>query len=69
MKYYNKVFDIFLFQGTCTFLFSWLLVIINDRNSNLLFKISVGSLIIAGVLGLLGHVFNLFTKENNFEER
>ena len=31
MKIYNKVFDIFLYEGVYIFLFSWLLLLIRDR--------------------------------------
>lgn len=68
MKYYNRVFDIFLYEGAYIFLFSWLLFLLDDRYTDVFFKISIGSLIIAGILGALGRVFNLFAKEDDFEE-
>lgn len=68
MKYYNRIFDIFLFEGAYIFLFSWLLFILDDRYTDVFFKISISSLIIAGVLGLFGRLFNLFIKEDDLEE-
>ncbi|HET9745496.1 MAG TPA: hypothetical protein VFP97_07285 [Chitinophagaceae bacterium] len=68
MKYYNRVFDIFLYEGVYIFLFSWLLFILNDRYTDVFFKVSIGSLILAAVLGIFGRVFNLFIKEDDFEE-
>jgi len=68
MKYYNKVFDIFLYEGVYIFLFSWLLFLINDRYTDLFFKVSISSIIIACVLGVFGRVFKLFAKEDNYEE-
>lgn len=68
MRYYNKVFDIFLYEGLYIFLFSWLLLLINDRYTEIFFKVSISSIIIAGVLGFFGRLFNLFAKEDNYEE-
>lgn len=68
MKYFNKVFDIFLYEGVYIFLFSWLLLLINDRYTDLFFKVSITSIIIASVLGIFGHVFKLFVKEDDLEE-
>jgi hypothetical protein len=67
MKYYNKVFDIFLYEGVYIFLFSWLLLLINDRYTDLFFKVSISSIIIACMLGIFGRVFNLFAREDNSE--
>ena len=68
MKYYNKVFDIFLFEGIYIFLFSLLLLLFNDRYTDIFFKVSIISIIMAGVLWVLGYTFNLFAKEDDFEE-
>jgi len=68
MKYYNKVFDIFLYQGVFILLFSFLLLLLDDRYTALSFKVSISSFIIAGILWITGHFFNLFTKEDQFEE-
>jgi hypothetical protein len=68
MKYFNKIFDIFLYQGIFTFLFSFVLLLVNDRYVNLFFSIGIISVIIAIVLGITGYFFNLFTKEDSYEE-
>jgi hypothetical protein len=68
MKYYNKVFDIFLYQGVFILLFSFLLLLLDDRYTALSFKVSISSIIIAGVLWITGYLFNLFTKEDEFGE-
>ena len=68
MKYYNKVFDIFLFEGVYIFLFSLLLLLLNDRYTEVFFKVSIGSLVLAGVLGITGYLFNLFVKEDEYEK-
>ena len=68
MRYYNKIFDIFLFEGIYIFLFSLLLLLLNDRYTDIFFKVSITSIIIAGVLWVIGYSFNLFIKEDNFEE-
>lgn len=69
MAYYNKIFDIFLYEGVYIFLFSLLLLLLNDRYTDIFFKVSIISLLIAGVLWVLGYSFNLFTKEDDFGER
>jgi len=68
MKYYNKVFDIFLFQGVFILLFSFLLLLLDDKYAALSFKVSMGSIITATILWITGHSFKLFTKEDQFEE-
>jgi len=68
MKYYNKVFDIFLYQGVFILLFSAILLLLNDKYSGLFFTIGIASVVIAGVLGFVGYTFNLFTKEKSYEE-
>lgn len=68
MKYYNRVFDIFLYEGAYLFLFSWLLLILDDTYTNVFFKVSIGSLVMAGVLNLVGRYFNLFADEDDYEE-
>ena len=68
MKYYNKVFDIFLYEGVFIFLFSLLLLLLNDIYTEIFFKVSISSIITAGVLWITGHLFNLFAKEDDFEE-
>ena len=69
MKYFNKAFDIFLYEGVFIFLFSCLLMLLNDRYTDLFFKVSIASLIIAAILGVTGYMFNLFAKEDVFEEQ
>ena len=69
MKYYNKIFDIFLYEGVFSFFCSFLLLLLDDKYTDLLFKVSIGSIIIAVVLWITGRFFNLFTKEDQFEER
>ena len=68
MKYFNKVFDIFLYEGIFIFLFSLLLLLLNDQNTNLFFSISITSVIIAIVLGIIGYLFGLFQNEDLYEE-
>jgi len=68
MKNYNKVFDIFLYEGVFVFLFSVFLLLLDDRYAALSFKVSIGSIITASVLWIIGHFFKLFTKEDQFEE-
>lgn len=68
MKYFNKVFDIFLYEGIFIFLFSLLLLLLNDQNTNLFFSISITSVIISIVLGIIGYLFGLFKNEDVFEE-
>ncbi|HET6769036.1 MAG TPA: hypothetical protein VFH08_16605 [Chitinophagaceae bacterium] len=68
MKYYNKVFDIFLYEGIFIFLFSLLLLLLNDQYTELFFSISITSVIIAGVLGIIGYLFGLFQKEDLYDE-
>jgi hypothetical protein len=68
MKYFNKIFDIFLYQGIFIFFFSSVLFLVNDRYTGLFFSIGITSIIIAVVLGITGHFFNLFTKESSYEE-
>ena len=68
MKYFNKVFDIFLYEGIFIFLFSLLLLLLNDQYTKLFFSISITSVIIAIVLGITGVLFGLFKKEDQFEE-
>jgi len=69
MNYFNKAFDIFLYEGVFIFLFSCLLMLLNDRYTDLFFKVSITSLIIAAILGVTGYMFNLFAKEDVFEEQ
>jgi len=68
MKYYNKVFDIFLYEGVFIFLFSLLLLLLDDIYTEVFFKVSISSVITAGLLWVTGHCFNLFTKEDQFQE-
>jgi len=68
MKYFNKVFDIFLYEGVFIFLFSLLLLLLDDRYTNIFFKISISSIGIAAVLGTIGYLFNLFIQEDRYEE-
>jgi hypothetical protein len=64
MKHYNKVFDIFLYEGVFIFLFSWVLLLLNDRYTEIFFSIGIVSVIIAAVLGATGYAFGLFTDED-----
>jgi len=68
MKYYNKVYDIFLYEGVFIFLFSLLLLLLDDRYTEIFFKVSISSIAIACVLGAIGYCFNLFVKEDQYEE-
>ena len=68
MKYFNKIFDVFLYEGVFVFLFSLLLLLLNDRYADIFFKVSISSIVIAGVLGTIGHLFNLFVQEDIYEE-
>ena len=68
MNLFNKAFDIFLYEGIFIFLFSCLLLLLDDRYTNLFFRISITSIIIAAILGVTGYMFNLFAKEDQFEE-
>ena len=68
MKYFNKAFDIFLYEGIFIFLFSLLLLLLNDQYTDLFFSISIISVIIAVVLGIIGYFFGLFQKEDLYEE-
>ena len=68
MKYFNKMFDIFLYEGIFIFLFSLLLLLLNDQNTKLFFSIAITSVIIAIVLGIIGYLFGLFQNEDLYEE-
>jgi len=68
MKYFNKIFDIFLFEGIFVLLFSSVLLLLDDRFANLFFSISIVSILIAAILGVTGYFLNLFKKETSFEE-
>lgn len=68
MKYFNDIFDAFLYEGIFIFLFSSLLYLLDDRYTTLFFSISITSFIVAAVLGVLGYTFKLFTKEEISEE-
>ena len=63
MKYFNKVFDVFLYESICILFFGGLLSILNDPISSTLFLVSIISAGIAAVLGFLGRYFHLFTHE------
>jgi hypothetical protein len=68
MKYFNTVFDIFLYEGLFLLFFSAVLTLLNDVLTDLFFTISITSVIIAGLLWLIGHYFHLFQKEDIYEE-
>ena len=68
MKYFNKIFDIFLFEGIFVLLFSSILLLLDDRHASLFFTIAIVSILIAVILGATGYFFNLFKQENSFEE-
>lgn len=63
MKNFNKAFDIFLYEGVFIFLFSCLLLLLNDRYTSLFFKVSIASLTVAAILWVTGYTFDLFAKE------
>jgi len=68
MKYFNKVFDIFLYEGVFVFLFSLLLLLLDDRYADIFFRVSISSIVIAAILGTIGYLFNLFVQEDRYEE-
>jgi multisubunit Na+/H+ antiporter MnhC subunit len=68
MKNFNRVFDIFLYEGIFSLLFSSLLFILEDPYTKLLFIIAIISLAIAAILGVIGYSFRLFSKEHLYEE-
>jgi len=65
MKYFNNVFDIFLYQGIFTFLIGASLFVLNDPISDTLISLSIISAGIAIVLGCIGYYFRLFAKERD----
>ncbi len=68
MKNYNTIFDLCLLETILSFFFSALLYIFDDSHSVLLFYISIISLIITLILGLLGYFLKLFKVEDPAEE-
>jgi formate-dependent nitrite reductase membrane component NrfD len=64
MKYFNKVFDVFLYESICILFFGGLLYILNDPISPSLFLISVVFAGIAAVLGFIGRFFHLFPHDH-----
>lgn len=63
MKYYNKVFDVFLYQSIFILLFAAFLDVLNDPISPTLFVVSLVSAGVAIALGCIGYFFQLFKKE------
>jgi predicted membrane channel-forming protein YqfA (hemolysin III family) len=63
MKYYNKVFDVFLYQSIFILLFGAFLHILNDPISPTLFLVAIVTAGIAVALGCIGYFFQLFKKE------
>jgi hypothetical protein len=68
MKYFNTVFDIFLYEGVFLLFFSAVLTLLNDVLTDLFFTISISSVIIAGLLWIIGRSFHLFQEEDLYEE-
>ena len=68
MKYFNTVFDVFLYESIFVFFFSIALGVLNDPISDILYDISFISFIVSVVLGITGFVFNLFVKETPSED-
>jgi len=64
MKYFNKIFDVFLYESICILFFGGLLYILNDPIATSLFLIAVISAGIATIMGFFGNYFNLFTPES-----
>lgn len=62
MKYYGKIFDLFLYQSVFVLFFGGLLSLLKDPISSTLFTLSLISAIIAFVMGITGLFFNLFVK-------
>jgi len=63
MKYFNKIFDIFLYESICILFFGGVLFILNDPISPTLFLVSIISAGIAFFLGCIGRFFHLFTRD------
>ena len=68
MKNYNTVFDLCLLETVLSFLFSAILYLLNDSYANILFYVSIISLVITLLLGITGYFLNLFKTEDPSEE-
>ncbi len=62
MKYYSKIFDLFLYQSLFIPFFGILLYILEDPIYLKLFTVASISAIIATVLGIAGIFLDLFVK-------
>lgn len=62
MRYYNIIFDIFLFESIFGFIFSGVLTYLNDPLVETLLPVAAASFGIAVVMGIAGKAFNLFKK-------
>jgi hypothetical protein len=67
MKYFNSVFDAFLYESLCFLFFGSLLYVLNDPIAGLLFTLSVYLAGITILLGFAGRFFCLFTRERDEE--
>lgn len=63
MKYYSKIFDLFLYQSIFVPFFGILLYILEDPFHAKLFSFAIVSAIIATVMGITGVIMNLFVRE------
>jgi Na+/proline symporter len=62
MKYYNAIFDIFLFESLFAFLFGFILTHLDDPLAKTLLTVALVSFGIAILLGVVGKAFNLFKR-------
>jgi hypothetical protein len=69
MKYFNTLFDIFLYEGIFIFFFGAVLYLLDDKHGDILLTIAFISGIVAAILGFTGKAFHLFKHKNDFEER
>ncbi len=67
MKYFNKIFDIFLYESICILFFGGLLFILEDPISPTLILVSVVSAGIAALMGCIGRFFHLFKHDREEE--
>jgi len=68
MKYFNFLFDILLYEGLFLSFFTFFLLLVNDPISEVFFRISFGSLLLAAIFWIVGKSFNLFQKEDRYQE-
>ena len=69
MKHFKNIFYFFLFEGIFMLLFTTALSFLDDVNTRMFFKIAIVSVIITIVLGAVGYLFDLFKKEDRYEEQ